>query len=139
MTVHPNVQLLRDHFVAMESLDEEALSAQFTTDARYWPPISAEQRGFVTRPLEPGASVVEMLTKLTPQLYGPDRTWTIQHLFADDESGAAHVELAATLVTSGKPFRNAYAFFYRFVDGQIAELWEYTDTDYTHGIHAESN
>jgi ketosteroid isomerase-like protein len=138
MTVHPNVQFLRDHFVAMQRLDREALTAQFTPDVRYWAPISAEQRGFITRPLEGGANLVEMLTTLMPQLYGPERTWVIQHIFADDESGAAHVELVATLAGDGRPWRNSYAFFYRFVNGQIAELWEFTDTEYAHAQHAES-
>jgi ketosteroid isomerase-like protein len=133
MTVHPNVQLMRDFFVAMERLDKEALAAQFTTDARWWAPISAEQRGLITRPLEGGAAVVELLTTLVTQMYGPGSTWTIQHVIADDAIGAAHVELVTTLAGTGQPHSNSYAFFYRFVNGQIAEVWEYTDTDYAHG------
>jgi ketosteroid isomerase-like protein len=134
MTVHPNVQLLRDHFDAKQRGDAEALTAQFTTDARWWPPVSAEQRGYVTRPIESGASVVEMLTTLLPSLYEPDRTWIIQHLMADDETGAAHVEQVATLLGSGEPYRNTYMFFYRLVNGRIAEVWELTDTDYAYGL-----
>jgi ketosteroid isomerase-like protein len=138
MTVHPNVQLLRDFFVAMQRLDKEALAAQFTTDARWWAPISAEQRGFISRPLDGGAAVVELLTTLVTQIYGPERTWTIQHVIADDQTGAAHVELVTTLAGSGRPYRNTYAFFYRFVNGQIAEVWEFNDTEYSHGQHDEA-
>ena len=133
MSVHPNIQLLRDYFKAHEQLDKEALSAQFTTDARWWAPISAAQRGWVARPIESGADVVEMLMTLTPSLYAPGRAWTIHHVFADDETGAAHVELVATLAGNGQPYRNRYVFFYRFVNGQIAEVWEYTDTEYAYG------
>jgi ketosteroid isomerase-like protein len=132
MTVHPNVQLLRDFIAAMQRLDKEALAAQFTTDARWWAPISAEQRGLISRPLEGGAKVVELLTTLVAQIYGPERTWTIQHVIADGETGAVHVELVTTLAGSGRPYRNTYAFFYRFVNGQIAEAWEFTDTAYSH-------
>jgi ketosteroid isomerase-like protein len=131
MTVHPNVQLLRDHFVALERLDKKALAAQFTIDALWWAPISAEQRGLVSRPIEGGAEIGELLITLLMQVYGPERTWTLQHVIADDETGAAHVELVTTL--GGRPHRNTYAFFYRFVNGQIAEVWEYTDTEYAHG------
>jgi ketosteroid isomerase-like protein len=138
MTVHPNLQLLRDQFVAMERLDKEALAALFTTDARWWAPISAEQRGLASRPLEGGATVVEMMTTLLPQLYGPEGTWTIQHVIADDQTGAVHVELVTTVAGSGQPYCNAYAFFYRFESGQIAEVWEYTDTDYAFGRFEEA-
>jgi ketosteroid isomerase-like protein len=138
MTVHPNIQLLRDYFLAHQQLDEEALNAQFTADARWWAPISAVQRGWVTRPLDGRATVVQMLMNLTPLLYASDRTWTIQHAFADDETGAAHVELVSTLAGSGQPYRNRYVFFYRFVNGQIAEVWEYTDTDYAYGEFGDS-
>jgi ketosteroid isomerase-like protein len=137
MTVHANVQLLRDFFVAMQRLDKEALAAQFTIDARWWAPISAEQRGMISRPLEGGVAVVELLTTLVTQIYGPERTWTIQHVIADDETGAAHVELVTTLAGSGRPYRNTYAFFYQFVNGQIADVWEFTDTAYSHGQFEE--
>ena len=137
MTVHPNVQLLRDFFVAMQRLDKEALAAQFTIDARWWAPISAEQRGLISRPLEGGAAIVELLTTLMTQIYGPERTWTIQHVTADDETGAAHVELVTTLAGSGRPYRNTYALFYQFVNGQIADVWEFTDTEYSHGQFEE--
>jgi len=137
MTVHPNVQLLRDFFVAMQRLDKEALAAQFTIDARWWAPISAEQRGLVTRPIEGGATVVEMLTTLMPRMYGPVATWTIQHVVADDETGAAQVELDTTVGATGRPYRNTYVFIYRFVNGRIAEVWEYTDTDYAYGLWGE--
>jgi ketosteroid isomerase-like protein len=133
MTVHPNVQLLRDHFVALQALDPEALAAHFTTDARWWVPISSEQRGHTTRPLEGGATVVEMMTTLMPRLYGSERTWAIQHVIADDDTGAVDVELVTTVAGTGRPYRNTYAFFYRFESGQIAEVWEYTDTDYAYG------
>ena len=138
MPVHPNVQLLRDYFEAKQRLDKEALAAQFTDDARWWVPISAEQRGLVARPIEGGATVVEMLATLMPRMYGPVATWTIQHVVADDETGAAQVELDTTVAASGKPYRNVYAFFYRFVEGRIAEVWEFTDTDYAYGLWGES-
>jgi ketosteroid isomerase-like protein len=138
MTVHPNVQLLRDYWVAHQQLDREALTAQFTTDARWWAPISTEQRGWVPRPIESGANIVEMLMNLDPLLYAPGRAWTVQHVLADDEIGAAHVELVASLAGNGKPYRNRYVFFYRFVNGQIAEVWEYTDTDYAYGQFGDS-
>jgi ketosteroid isomerase-like protein len=133
MTVHPNVQLLRDYFLAHQQLDKETLATQFTSDARWWAPISAEQRGWVSRPIEGGETVVDMLMTLTPILYAPGKAWTIQHVFADDESGAAHVEMVATLAGNGQPYRNGYAFFFRFANGQIAEVWEYTDTAYAFG------
>jgi ketosteroid isomerase-like protein len=136
-TLHPNAQLVLDYFEAMRQLDKNALAAKFTDDARWWVPISAEQRGLVARPVEGGATVVEMLATIMPRLYGPVATWTIQHVVADDETGAAEVELDTTVASSGKPYRNTYAFIYRFVDGRIAEVWEYTDTDYAYGIWGE--
>jgi ketosteroid isomerase-like protein len=138
MTVHHNVQLLRDFFVANGRGDKEALAAYLTTDARWWAPISAEQRGLVGRPLEGRAEVLELLTTFVTRLYGPERTWTIQHVVADDETGAVHVELVTTLAGSGQPYRNTYAFFYRFVNGQIASVWEFTDTDYAYGQFEEA-
>ena len=137
MTVHPNVQLLRDYFEAKQRLDKEALAAHFTTDVRWWTPISAEQRGLVARPSEGRETVVEMLTTLMPQLYGSEGTWTFQNVVADDETGAAQVELDTTVAASGKPYRNTYVFIYRFVNGRIAEVWEYTDTDYAYGLWGE--
>jgi ketosteroid isomerase-like protein len=138
MTVHPNVQLLRDYFVAQQRSDKDTLATQFTADARWWAPVSAEQRGLVSRPLEGGAEVVEMLIALVAHLYGPDRDWTVQHVIADDETGAAHAELVTTVAGSGQVYRNEYAFFYRFVNGQIAEVWEFTDTDYAYGLFGEA-
>jgi ketosteroid isomerase-like protein len=138
MTVHTNIQLLRDYFEAKQRLDKEALAAHFTTDVRWWAPISAGQRGLVARPVEGREAVVEMVATLMPQLYGPESTWTFQNVVADDETGAAQVELDTTMAASGKPYRNPYAFFYRFVDGRIAEVWEFTDTDYAFGVWGES-
>jgi ketosteroid isomerase-like protein len=138
MTDHPNVQLLRDYFLAHQRLDTEALAAQFTADARWWAPISAEQRGLVSLPLEGGAEVVEMLTTLVTHLYGPERAWTVKHVIADDQTGAARVELVTTVAANGQPYRNTYAFFYRFVNGQIASVWEFTDTDYAYGQFEEA-
>jgi ketosteroid isomerase-like protein len=137
MTVHHNVQLLRNFFVANGRGDKAALAEYFTTDARWWAPISAEQRGLVRRPLEGRAEVLELLTTFVTRLYGPERTWTIQHVTADTETGAAHVELVTTLAGSGQPYRNTYAFFYQFVNGQIADVWEFTDTEYSHGQFEE--
>ena len=136
-TIHPNVRLVRDYIDALQRLDKEALAAQFTDDARWWVPISAEQRGLVARPVEGGATVVEMLAAIMPRLYGPVATWTILNVVADDETGAAEVELDTTVAASGKPYRNTYAFIYRFVDGRIAEVREYTDTDYAYGVWGE--
>src|ERR1700751_2439713 len=97
MPVHPNVQLLRDYFEAKQRLDKEALAAHFTTDVRWWTPISAEPRGPFAPPSEGRETVVEMLTTLVPQLYGSEGTWTFQNVVADDETGAAQVELDTTV------------------------------------------
>jgi ketosteroid isomerase-like protein len=129
MTVHPNAQLLRDFYAAQLRDDKETLATQVTADVRWWAPVSAERRGLISNPIQGRAEVVDLLTVFAGQLYAPGRTWTVQHIVADDDTGAAQVDLIATLTANGQPYRNLYAFIFRFVDGQIAEAWEHTDTD----------
>jgi ketosteroid isomerase-like protein len=129
-----NRQLLKDHFAAKGRLDRAALEAQFTADARWWPPVSGAQRGLAVRPVEGGQKLAEMLTELSLRLYAPERSWTIELLVADEEAGAAQVRLSTSLTASGEPYDNLYVYFFRFANGKIAEVWEHLDTAYAFAL-----
>ena len=89
-----------------------------------------EQRGIGARPIEGCANVVDMVMTVMPHLYEPNHSRNVKHIIADDETGAVHAELVAKLAAIGQPHRNDYVYLYRFVNGKIAEVWEFTDTDY---------
>jgi ketosteroid isomerase-like protein len=129
-----NQQLIREHFAAKDELDRAALEATFTTDARYWPPLSGEQRGLAVRPIVGGATLAETLTALSLKLYARERSWTIEFLLADENIGAAQVHLSTRLAASGDPYENVYVYFFRFQDGKIAEMWEHLDTAYAFAL-----
>jgi uncharacterized protein len=129
-----NQQLIRDHFAAKEKLDRSALEATFSADARYWAPLSGAQRGLATRPIVGGAKLGEVLTALSLKLYARERSWTIEFLVADEDIGAAQVQLSTRLASSGEPYENVYVYFFRFRDGKIAEMWEHLDTAYAFAL-----
>ena len=139
MTSSSNVQLLRDHFAAKEKLDREALTAQFTEDAQWWPPVSGAMRGLAKRPVGGGSFLGEMLTTLSAKLYNRERTWDVKYAHADEESGAVMVELDTTLTADGSPYVNTYVYFFRFENGKIAEVWEFLDTAYAFSLFDAAN
>jgi ketosteroid isomerase-like protein len=130
-----NAQLIRDHFAAKARFDRATIVDQLTPDAKWWVPVSGEQRGIATRPIESGQTIADILTStLSTQLYSMERTWTVEHVVADDSVGAAQVHLSTTLAASGTPYDNTYAYIFRFVDGKIAEIWEHLDTAYAFAL-----
>jgi ketosteroid isomerase-like protein len=130
-----NAQLIRDHFAAKARFDRATIVDQLTPDAKWWVPVSGAQRGIATRPIESGQTIADILTStLSTQLYSMERTWTVEFVVADDEVGAAQVQLSTTLAASGTPYDNTYAYIFRFVDGKIAEIWEHLDTAYAFAL-----
>jgi ketosteroid isomerase-like protein len=129
-----NVQLIKDHFAAKDKLDRDALAAQFTPDARWWVPLSGAQRGLAQRPIEGGEKLADILTTLTLQMYERERSWTIHHVVADEQVGAAQVHLSTRTAASGVPYENIYVYFFRFANGKIAEMWEHLDTAYAFAL-----
>jgi ketosteroid isomerase-like protein len=126
-----NVQLIRDHFAAKDKLDREAIRSQLTDDAKWWVPLSGAKRGIAVRPMEGGDHLADILTgTLSLKMYSKERSWTIEHVVADSHIGAAQVHLVTTLAATGTPYENTYVYFFRFVDGKIAEFWEHLDTAY---------
>ena len=75
-----------------------------------------------------------MLTALSLRLYAPERSWTIELLAAEEQTGAAQVRLSTRLATSGEVYENTYVYFFRFADGKIAEVWEHLDTAYAFAL-----
>jgi ketosteroid isomerase-like protein len=129
-----NQQLIREHFAAKDKLDRAALEAGFTADARYWAPLSGEQRGLAVRPIVGGPKLAEMLTTLSLKLYERERSWNIEFVVADEHVGAAQVQLSTRLASTGEPYENIYVYFFRFRDGKIAEMWEHLDTAYAFAL-----
>jgi ketosteroid isomerase-like protein len=129
-----NQQLIREHFAAKDRLDRAALEAQFTADAKWWPPLSGAQRGLAERPIVGGPTLAEMMATLSLKLYERERSWKIEFLVADEHLGAAQVQLSTRLAASGEPYENAYVYFFRFQQGKIAEIWEHLDTAYAFAL-----
>jgi len=75
-----------------------------------------------------------VLTALSLKLYARERSWTIEFLVADEDIGAAQVQLSTRLASSGEPYENVYVYFFRFRDGKIAEMWEHLDTAYAFAL-----
>jgi ketosteroid isomerase-like protein len=130
-----NVQLIKAHFDAKARFDRDALVGQLAPEAKWWVPVSGAQRGIAVRPIEGGATIADILTAtLSAQLYEKERTWNIQYVVADEQVGAAQVHLSTKLASSGTPYENTYVYFFRFEDGQIAEIWEHLDTAYAFAL-----
>lgn len=134
MSATTNQQLIREHFAAKDRLDRAALEAQFTADAKWWPPLSGAQRGLAERPIVGGPTLAEMMATLSLKLYERERSWKIEFLVADEHLGAAQVQLSTRLATSGEPYENVYVYFFRFQQGKIAEIWEHLDTAYAFAL-----
>jgi ketosteroid isomerase-like protein len=129
-----NQQLIREHFAAKDRLDRAALEAGFTEDAKWWAPLSGAQRGLAVRPIVGGPKMAEMMATLSLKLYARERSWKIEFLVADENIGAAQVQLSTRLAASGEPYENVYVYFFRFQDGKIAEIWEHLDTAYAFAL-----
>jgi ketosteroid isomerase-like protein len=129
-----NQQLIREHFAAKDRLDRAALEAQFTANAKWWPPPSGAQRGLAERPIVGGPTLAEMMATLSLKLYERERSWKIEFLVADEDLGAAQVQLSTRLASSGEPYENLYVYFFRFQEGKIAEIWEHLDTAYAFAL-----
>jgi ketosteroid isomerase-like protein len=134
MPATTNQQLIREHFAAKDKLDRAAIEAGFTADARYWAPVSGEQRGLAVRPIVGGPKLAEMLTTLSLKLYERERSWNIEFVVADEHIGAAQVQLSTRLASTGETYENVYVYFFRFRDGKIAEMWEHLDTAYAFAL-----
>lgn len=134
MSATTNQQLIREHFAAKDKLDPAALEAGYTADVRYWAPLSGAQRGLAVRPIVGGAKLAEMQTTLSLKLYARERSWKIEFLVANEDVGAAQVQLSTRLAASGEPYENVYVYFFRFQDGKIAEMWEHLDTAYAFAL-----
>jgi len=124
--VRTPAELVDAILAAMAAYDAESLAPLLHEDVKWWPPKSAE-RFQLRRPLVGRDAVVPLLTG-TLGVYRPGTiTWEVHHLAADD----SHVAVGFTrrsLLANGKPFENQYCFFFRHVDGRVAEGWEYADT-----------
>lgn len=130
-----NAQLIKDHFAAKARFDKATILTQFTPNAKWWVPVSGAQRGIARRPIEGGETIADILTStLSTQLYAKERTWNVEYVVADEQVGAAQVQLSTTLAASGIPYENTYAYIFRFVDGKIAEIWEHLDTAYAFAL-----
>jgi len=129
-----NQQLITDHFTAKARLDRGALEAGLTENATWWAPVSGARRGLAERPAVGRTKLAEMMTTLSLKLYAAERSWTIEHVVADEHMGAVQVRLSARLATSGEPYENVYVYFFRFQDGRIAEIWEHVDTAYAFAL-----
>lgn len=130
-----NVQLIEAHFAAKERFDRETILAQLAPDATWWVPVSGAQRGLAARPIEGGETITDILTStLSTQLYDKERSWKIQYVVADEQLGAAQVQLSTKLASAGTPYENTYVYFFRFADGKITEIWEHLDTAYAFAL-----
>ena len=124
------VDLIRKHFESKRRCDQAELTKELAEDVRWWPPVSAERKGIVARPIVGSKT---MVAHLTTEMYEPDgRTWTIMHLFGDGNLVCARARLRARVAATGVDYDNVYTYVFRIENGQITEAWEDFDTAYAY-------
>jgi uncharacterized protein len=99
----------------------EAALALTTDDFEYWVPGNISLSGRHNK-----ATVAELLKGMAGAFKTPLQMDILAYT-AQGDRVAVEARSKATTAT-GKPFRNAYHFLFRFRDGKIAELREYMDT-----------
>jgi ketosteroid isomerase-like protein len=122
-----NEERVRDFIDAMRRRDHARVGELFSDDIRWWiPPSGADRRGLDV-PLRGRDAVIEMIR--TGQSAFEEVEMEIEFMISGDQGAAAVVQIAGRLVSGGTYGPRQYGWFFRFnCDGQIAELWEFTDT-----------
>jgi ketosteroid isomerase-like protein len=132
MMTPPNQELIRSFLDAMTARDRDVLT-EILADDVVWhtPPSTMPQfRG----PHRGRAAAIALVVDAGGSLF-VDGTQRIEvlHLIAEDNHAAAQFRMTARTV-SGFAYDNQYAFFFRYADGQIVEIWENVDTGYVYAV-----
>lgn len=79
-------------------------------------------------------AVLAMFSGTVAQFYQPSTMRFDYHAFtAEEDRVHMHFTLRAT-TAGGRDYCNQYQSLFRFVDGRIAEVWEYFDTAYLNAV-----
>jgi ketosteroid isomerase-like protein len=130
--VNKQGQLAIDFLNAMGARDVDALtrmlaeSAVWHTPPSTMPPFQGEHVG--------RAAVLKFLTGAGGALFekGTLRI-DITKLITEGDQVAIQCRMKARAI-AGFDYENQYAFFFRFANGQIIEIWENADTAYVYGV-----
>ncbi|MDB4949886.1 MAG: ketosteroid isomerase [Gemmatimonadetes bacterium] len=118
--MHPNEELVRRLYDALNAHDAAAMTACYAPDAVFSDPAFGELAG---------AEVGAMWSMLCSR--GKDLRATVDAVRADDETGSAEWEARYTYSGSRRPVHNVISATYRFRDGLIVEhrdsfdLWKW--------------
>jgi ketosteroid isomerase-like protein len=110
--------------------DMKGFRSLFADDLVFWIPPSAHARFGMPRPLVGVDAFIRLAGEGIDQIYRRDTIrWNRQHLSSDGNLVWLHASMTCTLV-NGKAYDNDYLLLFRFEDGAIKEVWEFTDTAY---------
>jgi ketosteroid isomerase-like protein len=95
-------------------------------DACWHLPMSVALRGFDQ---DVCGEAVGALFLGSAERYGPDRTWDVHHVVAEDDLVTLHCTMHAR-TNVGKEYHGSYHMLFRIEQDRIAEAWEFLDTAY---------
>lgn len=107
---HPNAELIRDLYAALDRGDAEAMAARYAPDASFEDPVFRGLRG----PEVPG--MWRMLTARASEM-----SVVVDEIEADDASGSAHWVATYPFTRTGRTVVNDVRARFRFRDGLIVE------------------
>jgi ketosteroid isomerase-like protein len=117
-----------EYIGAMFGGDVARMSANTTTDFRWWFPPSGVKNHGLPSPLAGRDNAAQTLFKLGGGPRDPDRTkFDVLHAVTQGDMAVLHLHVHSKN-RHGVPYDNRYVFIFRFENNLIAEVWEFTDT-----------
>jgi ketosteroid isomerase-like protein len=132
-----NKQKAVDYLVSGISGDRAKMETLVADDMKMWMPQSAGKLVSGPNPVVGGKAILDLVDNSRKNLWdhsgGGKRI--IEHVAGDGDIVAVHCRLV-TKIRSGAAYDNDYVFLFRFENGKIAELWEFTDTAHAYSVFA---
>lgn len=129
MTNEQMTQLLARYWDATINMDFDQIGTHLTEDFTVWFVPSAREQGLPSPMVGRDTFLAFMRQRAQRQGGYEPRSATPLHTYFNEDAVALHLRLIGDY-PNGFVYDNEYVFLYKFRDGKIAEMREFTDAAY---------
>lgn len=129
MTPEQNKRAVSEAWKAFASRDPQRIRAVFTDDAEWLAPkdnATGVALGFTDHMIGPD-TIVRFLVEEFPKLFVSDVSVQFSHMYCDGDTVILEERMQAMLA-NGRRYDNNYCFIFELLEGRIARVREYMDT-----------